>query len=573
MRKIFLIGAISSILFVVVFLNQLILNIDKPLSDTDLFYEYFLLDNNLSKFVSLDFQHLYDLRMFYPMSKTLSLGNSQFIQSAMALPVYILTKNVIVSAHSMVLINFFLAFLLMYLLIFQLTKSVSSSIVGGLIFTYNPYAMAQFYFAQIVLFWMPLIFLVTEKILEKRKKWVAILPFLFLGQLISSFYYSTLLALTWPVYWVIRGGREIRRIMGMKWGLVGLIVAVVIGFLYLQPYLGVKKEFGVSPGFANIVSHSATFKDFFSTIKDNKLYGQILGTKYSDYSEHSLFAGFVVYGLVIVSLFLFFKRKYEPALRKVFIALIAVWIIAFIFSFGPYFIIGETLIPNIYLLFYKFVPFFDSLRAPSRFMVMGFFSYAILAGFAVKWLLERWSVFAAPSPKLWSVGDKASADKGRLGVILGLVFLISLEYQHSLLPVFKVNPEVKSFYQWLDKQPQINVILELPIANELSNYPSINRSYFDDSKYLLYALGHKKKLINGNAAYNPPQRTLLGQSLTINFPTKDKINQLKSMKVDAIIVHKDEYINSQTGEELIRKLKESNLKEIYTGELVSAFKI
>ena len=567
MRKTLLIGILSSTLFIVIFLNQLIVNIDKPLLDSDLFYEYFLLDNDLPKFASLDFQQLFDTRMFYPLKNTLALGNSQFVQSSMALPAYLITKNVIISAHFMVLANFFLAFLVMYLFVFRLTKSIGASILGGLIFTYNPYVMAQFYFAQIVLFWIPLIFLVTEKMFEGGKRWAIILPFLFLGQLISSFYYTMFIALLWPVYLLLRlhlGKNSIKKVL--NWGfLVGLVISILVGFVYLKPYLDVKNSFGVTRELGNIISHSAAIEDFISTTKDNKFYGFMLGTKFSDYSEHSLFAGFVVYGLVAVSLFLFFKRKYEPALRKVFIPLIAVWIIAFIFSFGPYFIIGETLIPNIYLLFYKFVPFFNSLRAPSRFMVMGFFSMAILAGFAAKYLVGKLSAFA-----------KASVDKGklgRLGVILGLVFLISLEYQHNLVPPLEIKPEVKSFYQWLDKQPQINVILELPIANELSNYPALFRSYFDDSKYLLYALDHDKRLINGNAAYNPPQRTELGRSLTINFPTQNKLDQLKKMGVDAIIVHKDEYKDFQTGEELIRKLKESNLKEIYTGELVSAFKI
>src|SRR3989344_5461977 len=190
MRKTLLIGILSSTLFIVIFLNQLIVNIDKPLLDSDLFYEYFLLDNDLPKFASLDFQQLFDTRMFYPLKNTLALGNSQFVQSSMALPAYLITKNVIISAHFMVLANFFLAFLVMYLFVFRLTKSIGASILGGLIFTYNPYVMAQFYFAQIVLFWIPLIFLVTEKMFEGGKRWAIILPFLFLGQLISSFYYT-----------------------------------------------------------------------------------------------------------------------------------------------------------------------------------------------------------------------------------------------------------------------------------------------------------------------------------------------------------------------------------------------
>lgn len=537
-----LIGTISSVFFIFFFLNQLIFNIGKPLSDPDNMYQYFLIENNLHKWSNLDFKNLYDTRMFYPLKNTLALGNSQFVQSIMSLPLYLVTKNVIISAHSMVLINFFLNFLMMYLLVYQFTKSAPASILGGLIFSYNPYVMAQFYFELLTLFWIPLIFLVTEKMLEGRQRWAAVLPFLFLGQLISSFYYFVFLLISWPVYLGIRWIRGIKGIRGIRYKvLLSLVICGIIGAFYLQPYLETRNTFGVTRDLGNVMFHSAKLVDFISTTKDNKIYGSILGTKAVDYTEHSLFPGIVALGLLLLSL-LTWKKSYLPFL--------VILVISCLLSFGPSF-------PP-YLLLYKFFPFFDSLRAPSRFFVIGFFSLAILASFAAKYLLGRLGGFGR---------------LGRWGVILGLIFFISLEYQHKLVPPFEGKGEVKNFYQWLDKQNQTNVILELPIANELVNYPNLFRSYFDDSRYLLYALDHKKKLINGNAAYNPPQRTALGQSLTINFPTQDKLEQLKKMGVDAIIVHKEEYQDQKMAEEVIGKLRSLNLEEIYTSDFISAFRL
>lgn len=548
-----LIGIISSIFFVFIFLNQLIINLDKPLTDPDNMYQYFLIENNLRKWSSLNFENLYDTRMFYPLKNTLALGNSQFVQSLMSLPVFLLTKDVFISAHAMVLLNFFLTYLVMYFLISHLTKSVPASILGGLIFSYNPYVMAQFYFELLTLFWIPLIFLATEKMLEGKKSWATVLLFLFLGQLISSFYYFAFLILTWPFYLGIRVVGVVRDVRGVgKGGLISLIICLITGAFYLQPYLGMKDSYGMTRDLGNVMFHSATFGDFISTTTGNKLYGFILGNQLRDYTEHSLFAGFVVYGLFITSLVLFFRKKYQPTINRVIVSLGIVWLIAFVLSFGPYFQIGEVLVPNIYLLFYKFVPLFDSLRAPSRFFVMGYFSMAILAGFAVKyWLgkLGRW---------------------GRSGVFLSLFLLISLEYQHNLAPPFEIKDETKSFYQWLDQQPQIDVILELPIANELIEHPQLLRSYFDDSKYLLYALDHQKKLINGNGSYNPLERTLLGQSLSINFPSPNKLEQLKEMGVDAIIVHQDEYKNPPIGKIISEKLR-MILKEVYKSENIEAF--
>lgn len=532
-KYVILIGVVCSVIFILVFLNQLILNINKPLNDTDSFYQYFLLESNLSKFSSLDFKNLYETRMFYPLKNTLALGNSQFIQTLLSLPVYLITKNVIVSAHSMVLINFFLTYLMMYLLVFHFTKSSPASIIGGLIFSYNPYVMAQFYFELLTLFWIPLIFLVTEKILAGSKWAGFILPLLFLGSLISSFYYFIFLMITLPFYLGLRG---IRRIRGIRWIGVGLVVAVVLGAFYLQPYLEIKNTYHVSRNIENVISHSTRLIDFFSTTKDNKLYGSILGTQASDYTEHSLFPGMVVYTLFLLSL-IKFRKKYLPFL--------VILITVFLFSLGPNF--------PIYLLFYKFLPFFDSLRAPSRFFMMGFFSLAVLAAFA--------------SDKLFGRLGKL----GKLGILGVIIFLICLEYQHQIAKPFIITPEIKQAYQWLNHQSQITVVAELPIANELINYPTLSRSYFDDSRYLLYGIYHQKRLINGNAAYNPLERTDLGKSLTINFPTPSKLDQLKKVGIDAIIVHREEYQDLSLGKEVTEKLRSLNVKEIYTTENISVF--
>lgn len=555
-KKVFLIGMAASIVFVAVFLNQLVIHIDKPLSDPDNLYQYFLIENNLLKITSFDLAHLYDTRMFHPLENTLALGNSQFIQSLLALPTYLVTHDVIVAAHSMVLINFFLAFLVMYILAFRLTKSIGASILGGLIFSYNPYVMAQFYFELLTIFWIPLIFLTTEVLIEKPSFFKGLtLPLLFLAQLISSFYYTLFMVLTWPVYVLIR--LKLKKISIKKLinqGLmVGGVISVVLGFIYLKPYVETKAKFQVTRSLERIRVHSAKLVDFVSTSPDNRFYGQLLGTKFEGYTEHSLFAGFVVYGLVIVSLILLLRKKYPHQLNRVIIPFVAVGGIALVFSFGAN--------SPPYLMLYKFMPFFDSLRAPSRFMVMGFFVYAILAAMAANYWLAR----------LGARQGKLGSASWRIGIVLGLIFLISLEYQHNLAKPFIVKPEIKQAYQWLDGQDEIEVILELPIANELLSYPNLFRSYFDDSKYLVYALYHTKKLINGNAAFNPPERTALGQFLTINFPTQSKLDQLENMGADAVIVHREEYADAKTADETVRELRRFKLKETYTSNNIIVF--
>ena len=548
--KVVLIGIACSIFFIFIFLRQLIFSIDKPLNDPDIFYQYFLLEGNLKHFTTLDFGNLYETRMFYPMKNTLALGNSQFVQSLMALPAFLVTRNVIVSAHVMIFINFFLSFFTMYLLVYRLTRSVGGSLVAGLIFSYNPFVMAQFYFELLTIFWIPLIFLITESIITKPTFLKGmILPILFLFQLISSFYYIFIIAITWPVYVALRYRHKATKLLTPGF-IFGLIMAGTIGYFYLRPYLEMKEKFRVTRNLERVDLHSATWIDFFAASPYNKIYGSqsiegkiiksLRGTALVDYysehfTEHSLFPGVAAYILFFISIFLLTRVAFRQQFVEA-IPLFVILVVAVLISFGPS-------LP-VYTFMYTYIPFVDSLRAPSRFAVVGLFALALMAGFA--------------------------ATKANKWILILIIIFITLEYQHRFFPI-SVRPDIREAYSWLNNQDRITVISELPMANNLLNYPNVFRSYFDDSTYLLFALYHDKKLINGNAAYNPPERTELGQALTINFPTPSKLEQLKDMGVDALVVHRNGYKDTRIADEVIEKLQKSDLRQIYTSESILIF--
>ena len=159
-RRIFTIGVFTSVLFLIIFWGTSIVHLATPLSHhDDIDLEYFIQENNLSKISSLDFRHLYDTRMFYPHKETLAFGHTGLGQSLMALPIYFITRNVIISVNIVILIIFFLAFLFSYLFAFHFSKNVSGSLLAGLIYAYSPYMMSSgMQFPPLTHFILPLFF-------------------------------------------------------------------------------------------------------------------------------------------------------------------------------------------------------------------------------------------------------------------------------------------------------------------------------------------------------------------------------------------------------------------------------
>ena len=100
MKKILLVGSLASLIFVLIFLKDVFININKPLAQREeVTWQYFIFDNNFKKLEKLDIQNLYESRMYYGHKNTVIFGNSLLGQAIIGLPFYLLTKNVILAAN------------------------------------------------------------------------------------------------------------------------------------------------------------------------------------------------------------------------------------------------------------------------------------------------------------------------------------------------------------------------------------------------------------------------------------------------------------------------------------------
>lgn len=569
MKKELLIGLTFSVVFSAIFLRDVVVNINKPLAhEGDIAFSYFTLQHGFEKLSQLDIGSFYDTRMFYPNKNTLTFGHSELTESIIGLPVYLLTKDVFISANFVLIVNVFLSIFAMYLLVYKLTKSIGGSAVAGLVYTFNPYVMAHFpyHIVVVALQWIALSFLFTEKLLEKITwKRAIILALLVVIQLASFAYYAYFLAVTLPIYVFLRlrYKKLSSKIFLNKKIAVALILMILLGGIYIAPYLVTKSQLHFSPSLDEVSILSTHLSDFLFTTPRNLLYGGLNDNPFLQklrdpwvvihYSEHSLFPGIVPFILFITGTWFLIRKKYQEIDKKIVITYLLILLLCFILSLGPYIYIGETKIPWFYLLLHNFVPFTNSLSAPSRFMVIGFLAFSVLCGFGWKYI-------------------EGFLGKRKKIILVVILIFITLEYFQKPLEPYQLKKEVKTFYSWLDSQKGIKVIAEIPMANGFPDDLKRGRSLMADSQYLLYGVYHHKKMVNGYNSFIPQDSIGLGLAL-MNFPSKNNLALLRKNGVDTVIVHTDEYLDPSGGAEVLTTLKKLGARHLYSEGFIHAFSI
>lgn len=548
--NVLLLGIGTSVSFVVLFLYPFIRAIDKPFgSHDDVDQAMFVVANGYEKFSKLDFTHLYDSRMYYPNRQTITSGNSMLLASVLGMPVYMISKNAVLSFNATIVLNFFLSFLAMYILAYYLTKNVGAASVAGLVYAYNPYVSAHFLNIELnVLFLLPLLFLASELFVRTGKMRYGLMVIVFFTmQVYSSPYYAFFAGMCLPVYTAIRARSLHVKLHRLFQGRMVFLAVALVGLVYisLMPYLSFRQSGGLQPDREFTQALSAELPDYLSTSPANRLYGWIIQTPFfsslrSPYAavhptEHSLFPGITTLVLLCIAIGMFWNRKFAAGDRSILAGFIAVMGLAFVLSFGLY---------GPYTLLYSLVPLVSAFRAVSRFGVMVFLSLSVVGAFVMS--------------------------KIRIYAVIMVLMLLTAEFSFQLPRPVVIDPGITQFYSWLRRQPTVHVIVELPMVN---NLPDVNlvRSPSMDTQYLLYGIYHDKYIVNGYNSFIPQGLIDFGNQLSINFPTEVKLQTLRSMGVDTVIIHLEEYRNPLVGKDLVSKLQQLNLKQIYSSGSIHAF--
>jgi hypothetical protein len=160
------------------------------------------------------------------------------------------------------------------------------------------------------------------------------------------------------------------------------------------------------------------------------------------------------------------------------------------------------------------VPGFNFIRAPSRFMILGVLALAVLAavGFDAVARRLRGPVYAVCSTVV--------------------IALLALEFAAMPLPMGAQSPELPAIDRWLATQPTPFVVAELPLPDSTS----ITVREDSESTYILHSMAHWQKTIHGYSGLLPDFSDELYLQLA-RFPDETGVRRLTELGVTYVVVH------------------------------------
>jgi len=520
--------------------------------------------------ITTNIKDFFDANIFYPRKMTLAYSEHLFASSLLALPIWLISKNMVFSFNFVFLFSFVFCGYGTYLLTYELTKNRLAGVIAGIIFAFCPFRFSRLYHLQVLTAqWIPFTFLYLLRFFRKpRWKYLLLFSLFFVLQALSCGYYALFLSLFVGIciIYFLAVKKELHQIKVINKIIIILVVCFLIILPFFYPYMEVRKEMGFRRALSEATDLSAYGVSYLAAPPNNILWSKI--TKTFGKPEGYLFPGIMAlflsfFGLVkaprgalpkktlylklnlaIIGLFAFYialfflsdirktsmlthtlliyplflliiiriaidRRTYQLATEHLFFLLLT--FLAIILSLGPVIHIGtKGLCYGPYHILYSFFPGFNGIRVVSRLAVMAMLGIGVLAGYGVKKLINRIN----------------------MKVLVVIIPLLILGEYFSTVPINATGDEnaqvnlsnPPQVYRWLAKQEGDFAILELPCPNLWYDY-----------MYMYYSTYHWKSLVNGHSGYDPPEYGIMRQ-LFKYFPAEYSIQFFKKLGIQPVEV-------------------------------------
>jgi hypothetical protein len=470
-------------------------------------------------------------------------------------------KNTVYAYNIVNLLGFILSFLFTLYLIYFLTKESYVSFFAACIFSLSPYHFVRswqhFGLAQIQ--WIPLCILLLLKLRDSSNfKNILFFALAYYLVLINEFSYAYIMLIVILLFCLFSFLYNLlynktkfysnlaQTFLKNKKFLKSISLSFLISVLLSLPTIieilnnflfGVKKPAGVYNyflrPFEDLFAQSARplsyvlppsthpiFGKFTENFVGTSLYGESL-------TEHALYLGWIPLILAFVAFGKWRRNKRSQVTGDrsqvndkesfyigyfVFLA-----IVAWFFSQPPWWnIFGFKLyMPSFFM--YKILPMF---RAYCRFGIVVMLAVAVLAGFGLKFILERFKT-----------------QKTKIVVTTLFCGLVLFEFWNW--PPYKVIDvsKVPTVYYWLKEQPGDFAIAEYPLDADSPN-----------EMYKFFQTKHEKKIINGSIPGTYANKVAQTIAKLSELRTAEV---LKWMGVKYALVHKEAYLETGLIEEIV----------------------
>lgn len=535
--KFFLI-LLSGFFFTAIFTWPFVINIpyfysdfgDYPLGGTTLWYN----QNAIVSGKIFDQIEFFKGFEFYPQPYVHAYSDLRLITSLIFTPIFLLTNDLVISVNFVAFLTFVFSFTSAFYFVRYFLKNNYASIVGGIVYAFNPLTYARFplHFELLSKFFLPLVFLFAYKFFKTPNLKNSFLFYLFFTLNAFSFSYFFIFSIVLlPVFFLpffFQKFKDLNLVFKYlislgKYSLIFLMFLPLLLYFYF-PLVNFSEKEGAIRSIEGNTYFSARIPDYLASDKNSFLYGgfvQFLENVRSprnpennefNYEEHTLFLNIVPIVLFLIFL-LTFKKNINK--NKVFYSsFLLILISSFILTFGPYFQgwknFREMSIPLPYLFLYDFFPFFKGIRAPTRFEFLFYIPFTLFISIG---FLEIYKKF--------------SKNKGLIlfCVVVFLLFIENLstkEYteRSNVINYFKDGKK----FEFLNDKATLHFPVQIP-------------NYGKESAYSNWLTFTGERIVNGNTAYFPPDQIDFLKKYTKQL-NRENVKALKAIEVEYVIIHK-----------------------------------
>ena len=449
---------------------------------------------------------LFDGNIYFPASNTITGSENMLAHVPVTVPALAATGNALVVLKAMALESFILAGIGMFFFVRHHTRSTAAGLVAGAAFTFAPWRPNTLPQPQYLgTAYLPLALLAVDCWLEgRRPRAVAGIATAMALQGLACVYLGYFAFIAVPIYAVARValGRWPRRVQA----LAGVAAGLTAGALALVP--------AALPYLHDRAQHIIPVQDVGTVVA--------FAWQPATYLRPEVLFGWI--GIVPVAgavVGLVARALRRPAAGMPIGALWTVAGAAFLLSAGPYLALpGDHAVPLPYLLFYRLVPGFSSMRAPARFFIVVAMALSALTGFA----FARFTAGRRP------------AVRGVLALVVALACAVSAAPRPAPTVPAQLGASTPPVYRWLAAQPAGGALLEIPGRRMMGDIGGQLR----EARHMVASTTHWHPLIGGYTAYAPPSAAFL-TSIVQRLPDPEAFAVLvDAVDVRWIVVHEAE---------------------------------
>lgn len=487
----------------------------------------------------------------YPYGRDLySQGNISHLLMIIFYALSILTTHVL-TYNIQILVNLFLSFLFVYMLVLILTQRRTNAVFSGIMYAFCPYQLTRGWQHLGLTYneWLPLclfaLILLKERFTKKRVILLLISAILLFSFDYTIAYMGFIAVAAFLIYTFFFGWRvkllrnrclcadDFRYIK--KIGVIFTAASIILLPQILPIVTRILSPASSAPAsahnpyhrpFDDLFSQSARPLSYFLPAASHPLLGRytegIVGSSWYgiSFTEHALYLGWIP----LIFAFIAFKRwkigpkaltaahespmKGNERFYPGFFLLLAV--VAWFFSQPPWWKIClvKMYMPSFFM--YKILPMY---RAYCRFGIVLMLAVAVLAGFGLKFFLERFR----------SLAVRRIVSACACGLVL---------FEFWNWPPYKVIDisRAPAVYYWLREQPKEVVIAEYPMDADSPN-----------EMYKFYQITHEKRMINGSLPGTPANDN--ARKLR-RLSEEDTTAQLRPLGVKYVLVHRQGYFET-----------------------------